>query len=99
MADRLFKHCRRSCHACAGSGLASLSDRAWGLCPHCEGTGGFWEIPAQRVEAIRNEILQAFPEAGAPTDLQFLSGVLVQDLSTGRIVGCGPATTPGGKRR
>jgi hypothetical protein len=69
LADRLFRHSRRSCHACAGSGLASLSERAWSICRYCEGTGGFWDIPARRIEEIRAEILEAFPEAGAPTEI------------------------------
>lgn len=86
MADRLFKDRRRLCHVCGDTGLISLSELAWVACGACEGTGGFWTAAPSRVQEIRHQIIAAFPQAAAPSELRFLSGALVQDLSTGRII-------------
>ena len=86
MTDRLFKDLRRDCPACGGKGLFTLSEQAWAACGTCEGTGGFWTVAPWQVEEIRRQIIAAFPQAAAPPGLRFLSGVLVQDMTTNRII-------------
>jgi hypothetical protein len=84
MASRLFEHTRRRCESCDGHGVMGPDEHSWSACAQCEGTGGFWVISTREVEAIRSRILEAYPQAAAPSGpLNFLSGALVQHLGTG----------------
>jgi hypothetical protein len=87
LADRLFRGTRRACGKCGGDGLLASDERACRACPSCEGTGAFWAIDADAIEAIRKRILDEFPAAAAPSGaLRFLTHPVAQDLSTGAIV-------------
>jgi hypothetical protein len=84
LADRLFESTRRGCEACGTHGVLARSETRWRPCLACEGTGGFWEISSEAVEAIRARVLEEFPEAAAPSrPIRFLGGTLVQNLRTG----------------
>jgi hypothetical protein len=96
LTHRLFDDSRRDCDACRGTGLITLSETSWAGCGRCEGTGGFWTIDQARVQEIRREILEAFPQAVAPPDLRFLTGILVQDAETGRMIDVTCELPPGG---
>lgn len=88
LADRLLTPLRITCKACAGRGLRTgrEGDR-WSLCPACEGTGGTWSSSPEEVEAVRREVLRAFPHAGvARTPANFVSPTLALNLASGCIV-------------
>jgi hypothetical protein len=95
MASRLFENTRRRCESCNGEGVLGPDEHSWTVCATCEGTGGFWVIGPSEVEAIRRRILEAYPQAAAPAGpIHFLSGRLVQDLSTGLMYDVGDGAAP-----
>jgi hypothetical protein len=88
LANQLFSSSRRDCGRCGGEGVLTVDESSWLMCRDCEGTGGFWTISEDEVEAIRARILAGFPDAGdsgRPT--AFLSGPLIQNLRTGEMLG------------
>ena len=64
LADRLLANTRARCYDCRGTGI-TISERPAGRrpCPHCEGTGGFLAIPQGEFDALRQRVLDAFPDA------------------------------------
>jgi hypothetical protein len=88
MADRLLSPLRLRCGACGGRGLRpGREHERFSLCPMCEGTGGTWSCTPEEVEAIRREVLRAFPDAEvALTPTNFVSPTLALHLASGCIV-------------
>jgi len=67
LADQLLSPLRTHCPRCDARGLLSFGDRdVCGICPVCEGTGGFWSEPDSVVDGLRATVLESFPEAAAP---------------------------------
>ena len=84
LADRVFAGTRCWCEACRGRGILTLSEERCSICPHCEGTGGFWLISWQEIEERRASVLEEYPEAAAPCEpIQFLTRQVVQNPETG----------------
>jgi len=88
MADRLLVPLRLLCKACAGRGLRpSRENERWRLCPVCEGTQGIWRCTPEEVEAVRREVLRAFPDAEVTRcPANFVSPTLAFHTPSGRIV-------------
>jgi hypothetical protein len=88
LVERRLTPLRLTCRACAGRGLrAGRQNERWSLCPACEGTGGTWTCSSEEVEAIRREIMRAFPDAEvAHTPRNFVSPTLALKLATGCVV-------------
>ena len=88
LADRLLTPLRITCERCEGRGLCSGPDvNRWYLCSVCEGTRGFWSRSPEEIEAVRREVLQAFPDAAVgSTPANFVSPTLALKLATGCIV-------------
>jgi hypothetical protein len=67
LADQLLTPLRVNCLRCGYTGLVSCNEgQRYRACPACEGTGGTWGAPEDAVQAIRDSILEAFPDAAAP---------------------------------
>jgi hypothetical protein len=76
------------CDICGGNSI--LNDcvyNGWSVCPKCEGSGGLWSVPPAEVEAARQKVLQAFPNADAPRPKHiFAAGLVALDLAKNVIV-------------
>jgi hypothetical protein len=76
LTDQLLSPLRVDCPRCGHAGLLDLNEgERCRACPVCEGTGGSWGAPDDVVKAIRESILEAFPDAAAPP-VCFLGGPL-----------------------
>jgi hypothetical protein len=93
-AHDLLYPLRRRCGRCSGYGLLDVEgDRSWRVCPECEGTGGFWTVGDEEVEAARALILSEFPDAAAPAPRAFIGVPLVHSLRTNVVLGEGDQDT------
>ena len=81
MADKLLRPLHARCEVCGGETiLTDPVDVNWYDCPKCEGTGIFFTIPESEVDAARKKVLQAFPDAGAPSGKRiFITGKSAED--------------------
>jgi len=67
LADKLFKGTTTKCLRCNGSGLLDAKrGKTWIDCPDCRGLRHVYIISREEVEAIRQKVLDAYPNAGAP---------------------------------
>lgn len=65
-ADLIFAPHQIECSTCDGNSiLTKAEDDTWFLCPSCAGAGIVWKIPAEQIESLRREVLDAFPSAEA----------------------------------
>jgi hypothetical protein len=84
MVDELFQGALKGCDRCGGSGLLDRDGGAsWEKCGGCGGLGRTLAISPEEFEAIRQKVLEAYPEQGAPRVQGFAGGVILQNLSTG----------------
>ena len=84
----LFRGTTVACEACEGRGILDRNHgAAWETCGVCRGLGGLFCITPEEVRAIRNQVLEAFPEAAASPVPGFANAILIQDLSKGTIAG------------
>src|SRR5262249_17633288 len=63
LADEAFADTTRTCCNCGGRGYIESGHDDSQHCPECNGCGKIFLIPREQVEALRNAILAAFPEA------------------------------------
>ena len=83
LADELFDNTSRACVTCKGRGLLTVSaNDSWMLCPDCRGMGHVWTISPERIKALRQMVLDAFPDAGVETSVDLFSGVTAFNLET-----------------
>jgi RecJ-like exonuclease len=86
LADELFADASVACVSCKGRGLLDGSTtEAWIHCPRCQGMGFVWRRSAGQVEALRRQVLQAFPDAAVETKFDVLSGVPGLNLASGTV--------------
>ena len=86
--DELFRSTTVACSACEGRGLLDRNGGAdWESCRVCRGLGAVFYITPEEVRAIRDQVLEAFPEAAASPVPGFANAILIQDLSQGTIEG------------
>lgn len=74
------------CGACDGRGLLD-HPAGYSVCSGCKGIGRVFTVPPEVVAAIRQKVLDAFPDAAAEQVSGFPGGVVYHDLSTGLIKG------------
>lgn len=86
---RLLDPLRERCTACQGRSIVTepRSPKGWYPCTQCEGVGSFWVADEATVQAARAEVLKVYPDAGAPPVPEFLTGMVVQDLGSGMMIG------------
>jgi hypothetical protein len=64
LADRLFAGTTRRCSTCKGKGLITVAATdSWLPCPDCESIGFVWKCSLDEAKALRNQVLEAFPDA------------------------------------
>ena len=87
MTDELFASVRATCQACNGHGLRDAEDRRrWQRCHACRGLGSVFSKPANDIEALRKQILSAYPEAAAEPVSNIFAGAIALSEATQDVV-------------
>jgi phage FluMu protein Com len=67
LTDKLFEGTTTKCLRCNGSGLLDAKGgKTCVHCPRCRGLRVVYIISQEEVEAIRQKVIEAYPNAGAP---------------------------------
>jgi len=85
-ADDAFRALTVACDVCSGRGVI---DHPLGgaVCPSCRGLRLLFTVPEDVVDTLRQQVLDAFPDAAADPVNSFPTGVVILDLARGVIVG------------
>lgn len=86
MANEALRDLTASCGACEGAGLLD-APRGYRVCASCRGLGRVFTVPVDVVDVIRAGILDHHPEAAAVPVTGFPGGPVIQDLSSGAMLG------------
>jgi DNA-binding XRE family transcriptional regulator len=84
MTDALFRGLLVGCDACGGRGLLDQPP-LWSVCAACRGLGSLFTVPPDVVSGIRQQIVDAFPQAAANPVRNFATAPVIHDLSRGVI--------------
>lgn len=67
LAESLLKDITCTCPTCNGTGLyGTYGALGWLACPTCHGLGGAYRISLEELQALRQQVLDRYPEAGVP---------------------------------
>ena len=67
LADRLLKNITCKCGTCNGTGLhGTYGSMGWRICPTCHGLGEAYNITLEELQALRQQVLDRYPDAGPP---------------------------------
>lgn len=79
----VFSGTDRRCSDCGGTGYHDIENgKDYEVCAACEGSGWIWLISAERIQELREMVLQKYPDAGAPYDIPNPSdSVVLHDLA------------------
>lgn len=86
MADEALRNLTASCEACEGVGLLDAPP-GFRVCESCRGLGRVFTMPVDVVDGIRNNVLEHYPEAAAAPVTGFPGGPVIQDMSSGAMLG------------
>ncbi len=86
MADEALRDLTASCGACEGVGLLEAPP-GFRVCESCRGLGRLFMVPVDVVDGIRDSVLKHYPEAAAALVTGFPGGPVIQDLSSGAMLG------------
>ena len=78
----VFSGTDRCCSDCAGKGYHDIENgKGYKVCAACGGSGRIWLISAERIQELREMVLQKYPDAGAPHDIPNpIDSVVIHDL-------------------
>ena len=88
LADELLKNITCKCSTCRGTGLyGTYGGMGWLVCPSCHGLGDVYNITLDELQALRQQVLDRYPDAAAPG---WRPGHPIscpaQELATGRMI-------------
>jgi hypothetical protein len=87
MTDVLFAPVQVPCQDCAGEGLIDVTvGRGWQPCNACAGLGSHFTKSAAEIEALRQRVLAAHPDAAAEAVPDFFEGVVVLKLAENAMI-------------
>lgn len=92
IADELFEGTTRRCETCQGKGLEVLHidvalDEGYRTCSMCSGLGCNFTRSADEISAIRQRVLESFPDAGVDAQIGDLASMIpLLDLKTGTVI-------------
>jgi hypothetical protein len=67
LAESLLKDITCTCPTCSGTELyGTYGALGWLACPTCHGLGGAYRISLEELQALRQQVLDRYPEAGVP---------------------------------
>ncbi|MCL5263121.1 MAG: hypothetical protein M1568_02490 [Acidobacteria bacterium] len=82
MARKLFEPFTVTCETCGGRGLCDLNgDTAYEVCKVCRGLGSLFAGPLNTLFKLRQEVLNAYPDAAASA-----ASAPVLDVASGAVV-------------
>jgi hypothetical protein len=84
MTHELFRGLLVGCDACGGRGLLDQPP-SYSVCDACRGLRSLFTVPPDVVSGIRQQIVEAFPEAAANPVRDFATAPVIHDLSQGVI--------------
>jgi hypothetical protein len=88
LADELFEGTTRPCETCQGKGLIDVAlDEGYRTCSVCSSLGYMFTRSTDEISAIRQRVLEEFPEAGVDVQIGDLASTFpALDLKTGTII-------------
>jgi hypothetical protein len=96
LTKELFASAKAKCQSCNGHGLRDSADRrSWHVCKACRGLGSVFTRPADEIEALRDRVLAAHPDAAANPVRSIFAGPVVFAEATQEVIGVSHLGTVG----